>query len=131
MRLDNNCGARCVGIPRSHQQGKETPAGFETKEQQLPAVSRQVSGEYLKKREELRKTATNVTTEILRQAQTNSKRDTDKPSAESLQPIASARTGRLVSGDSFIASTAKRTWLRETFHADAVDMVSGGHRPRM
>jgi nucleoside phosphorylase len=34
--------------------------------------------------------------------------------------------GRLVSGDSFIASTAKRKWLRDTFHADAVDMVSAG-----
>ena len=38
----------------------------------------------------------------------------------------SVREGRLVSGDSFIASTAKRRWLRETFHADAVDMVSAG-----
>ena len=31
-----------------------------------------------------------------------------------------------MSGDSFIASTPKRKWLRETFQADAVDMVSVG-----
>jgi adenosylhomocysteine/aminodeoxyfutalosine nucleosidase len=40
--------------------------------------------------------------------------------------MAAIHQGRLVSGDSFIASTAKRKWLRETFHADAVDMVSAG-----
>jgi adenosylhomocysteine/aminodeoxyfutalosine nucleosidase len=40
--------------------------------------------------------------------------------------VASWREGRLVSGDSFIASTAKRNWLRETYQADAVDMVSAG-----
>ena len=45
---------------------------------------------------------------------------------ENLELRTGVRTGRLVSGDSFIASTAKRKWLRETFDADAVDMVSAG-----
>jgi len=139
----------------NHQQGKETPAGFETKQQRLSAISHQLSADYLEKCGELRSNATEITTEILLsprrdqndrtgEARTNGTTETlrgvytersrsaqgdndgDKLKAESQQPRASIRLGRLVSGDSFIASSAKRKWLRETFHADAVDMVSAG-----
>ena len=98
----------------NHQEGKETAAGFEAKEKLATTQSR--SEEYLKKCEQLRSNAVEVaqavlTNEIARQARN------DGPAV---------RQGRLVSGDSFIASTAKRKWLRETFQADAVDMVSAG-----
>jgi nucleoside phosphorylase len=121
----------------SHQAGKETPAGFET-QKESSAVSRQLSAEYVKRCQELRRTSAEVTTEICRQTtdgpqrfrstqnDTNTVRNSDKLKGESRQPAASLRTGRLVSGDSFIASSAKRNWLRETYHADAVDMVSAG-----
>ena len=120
----------------NHQQGKETPAGFAAKE---PAISRQLSAEYGHKCEELRSNAmevaralldgsqparTNGATEVLRQAQGGNIVGGLK--AESRQPRAGIRQGRLVSGDSFIASTEKRKWLRQTFKADAVDMVAGG-----
>jgi adenosylhomocysteine nucleosidase len=36
----------------------------------------------------------------------------------------SVRQGRIASGEKFIATGAKRAWLRETFQADAVDMMS-------
>jgi nucleoside phosphorylase len=36
----------------------------------------------------------------------------------------SVRSGRIASGDKFISTGAKRAWLRETFQADAVDMMS-------
>ena len=32
------------------------------------------------------------------------------------------KLGRIVSGDSFLADAVKAAWLRETFHADAVEM---------
>ena len=67
---------------------------------------------------------TNETTETLRRAQGDSVGGGLK--AESRHLIAATHTGRLVSGESFIASTGKRKWLRETFKADAVDMVSVG-----
>jgi adenosylhomocysteine nucleosidase len=123
----------------NHQQGKETPGGFETKEQRPSAISHQLPGDYIGKCEELRSNVVEVaraviagalsggttnTTETLRQAQGDNV--DEKLKAESQQPRATIRQGRLVSGDSFIASTAKRRWLRETFKADAVDMVSAG-----
>jgi 5'-methylthioadenosine/S-adenosylhomocysteine nucleosidase len=43
---------------------------------------------------------------------------------ESREPKAAVRQGRIASGDKFIATSAKRAWLRETFGADAVDMMS-------
>jgi nucleoside phosphorylase len=133
----------------NHQQGKETPAGFEMREQQPSAISRQLSADDIGKCEELRKAATEVTSEILRsprkpsgqaqndnkgEARTNDTTETlrqaqrdnvsERLKADSREPKACIREGRLVSGDSFIASSAKRKWLRETFKADAVDMVS-------
>lgn len=116
----------CVTNVVSHQAGKETPSGFETGGPS--AVSRQLSAEYSKKCEELRQAVTDVTTEILHFAQYDNNRgdDTGKPKAESRKPTTSLRSGKLVSGDSFIASTAKRKWLHDTFNADAVDMVSAG-----
>jgi adenosylhomocysteine nucleosidase len=101
----------------SHQQGKETPAGFESSEH-MP-TRHLLSADYRKSCEELRKMAVEITTEILRSAQSDKR-------IENLRVSVSLREGRLVSGDSFIASTAKRKWLRETFKADAVDMVSYG-----
>jgi nucleoside phosphorylase len=164
----------------NHQQGKETPAGFETKEQQPSTISRQISADYIGKCEDLRSNAveitrawlsgspaarTNDTTETLpfgfaqgklsaqgdskaaedrvhtnaaagipRQSTfaeasadraRNDKRRNEQPQAGTPTPP-NIREGKLVSGESFIASSAKRKWLRETFHADAVDMVSAG-----
>lgn len=121
----------------NHQEGKETPAGFEAKEK--AEDRRQNTEGYDRKCAELRSNAvevagdlagiapavrTNDTTETLRQAQGDNV--AEGPKTDSRKPIASVHQGRLVSGDSFIASTAKRKWLRETFHADAVDMVSAG-----
>ena len=88
----------------NHQEGTERPGGFEAKENSESRI--QESGGNRTKCEALRSNAV----EIARTTLTN----------------AVVREGRLVSGDSFIASTAKRNWLRETFHADAVDMVSAG-----
>jgi adenosylhomocysteine nucleosidase len=121
----------------SHQAGKETPDGFETKEQQPAAVSRQLSADYLNKCETLREATTEIATAFLRQTQNddaNQQRqartpappDPEKLKADRREPRASLRSGKLVSGDSFIASSAKRKWLHETFKADAVDMVSAG-----
>jgi len=90
----------------NHQEGTETPGGFQPVEKLASTQSR--SGEYWKKCEALRSNAI----EIARTTLTNDS--------------CVIHQGRLVSGDSFIASTAKRRWLRETFHADAVDMVSAG-----
>jgi adenosylhomocysteine nucleosidase len=115
----------------SHQQGKETPAGFDVKQE--PEARGQKLEEYWSKCGELRSNAmeiaqsllrsgggtTNGTTEIPRQARNDKKE-------EKLRDFATLREGRLVSGDSFIASSEKHKWLRETFHADAVDMVSLG-----
>jgi nucleoside phosphorylase len=121
----------------NHQEGTETPGGFQPAEKLASTQSR--SAEYWKKCEVLRSNAveitrallgnspaprTNDTTETLRQAQGD--KVGEGPNADGRRGIASIREGRLVSGDSFIASTAKRKWLRETFHADAVDMVSAG-----
>jgi adenosylhomocysteine nucleosidase len=121
----------------NHQEGTEKPSGFEAKENSESRI--QKSGEYEKKCEALRSNAvevagalagsapaagTNNATETLRQAQGDNVGE--GPKAESRKPMAAIHQGRLVSGDSFIASTAKRKWLRETFHADAVDMVSAG-----
>jgi 5'-methylthioadenosine/S-adenosylhomocysteine nucleosidase len=100
----------------NHQQGKETPTGFET---QQKAEGRMQNEEYRRECEELRKAAKEIATEILRQAQN------DK-NAKNLRALATLREGTLVAGDSFIAGSAKRKWLRETFNADAVDMVSAG-----
>jgi adenosylhomocysteine nucleosidase len=101
----------------SHQQGKETPAGFESSEH-MP-TRHLLSADYRKSCEELRKMAKEIAAEILRQPQNG---DTNT----SIRASVTLREGRLVSGDSFIASTAKRKWLHETFKADAVDMVSYG-----
>jgi nucleoside phosphorylase len=139
----------------SHQVGKETPAGFEVREQQTE-VRNQKSEEYWRKCEELRSSAVEIaqnllrssegemtsrTTEIPRQARNDSvgiPNDNTKEQPQASTPVRpgtgstnhqsqiTIHEGRLVSGDSFIASSAKRKWLRETFHADAVDMVSAG-----
>jgi len=98
----------------NHQEGKETPEGFQPAEKLASTQSR--SEEYRKKCEALQSNAVEIargtlTNEIPRQARN------DSPAIPE---------GRLVSGDSFIASTPKRKWLRETFQADAVDMVSAG-----
>jgi adenosylhomocysteine nucleosidase len=94
----------------NHQEGKETPVGFE------PNAGEEKPALIQSRCEALQSNAvviarTTLTNEIPRQARNDS-------------PV--VRQGLLVSGDSFIASTAKRKWLRETFHADAVDMVSAG-----
>jgi 5'-methylthioadenosine/S-adenosylhomocysteine nucleosidase len=104
----------CVTNIISHQSGKETPGGFETKEPS--AISHQLSAEYVRKCEELRSNAV----EMAKLAADAHGSNTN------LRVFAALREGKLVSGDSFIASTAKRAWLRETFRADAVDMVSAG-----
>src|SRR5207247_728053 len=98
-------------------QGKETPAGFETKEQQPAVVGHHVSAEYAKKSEELRSNAVEIAKAIVQQPQagTPTPPDQTRQTAESRQPKASLRSGKLVSGDSFIASSAKRKWLHETF----------------
>jgi len=94
----------------NHQEGKETPAGFEPKAAEEKPASMQSRCEALRSNavEVARTTLTNGTPRVA-------------PGDGH-----TVREGRLVSGDSFIASTAKRRWLRETFHADAVDMVSAG-----
>ena len=115
----------------NHQEGKETPAGFEVK-QEPSAISHQLSAEYKQRCAELRSNAVEVATEIA--AGMSLPQENEKLKAESRKftpipksgPIATIHQGRLVSGDSFIASTAKRKWLHDTFHADAVDMVSVG-----
>ncbi len=104
----------------SHQAGKETPAGFETGVK--PEVRIQKSEEYQKKCEELRSNAVEIASWIVGQAH----RLPPDGKGGKLEARPTIREGRLVSGDSFIASSAKRKWLRETFDADAVDMVSVG-----
>ncbi len=106
----------------SHQAGKETPVGFETKEGK-PEVRIQKSEEYQKKCEELRSNAVEIAKILIRNANTNVTTETLRHAQRDNPRI---RIGILVSGDSFIASSAKRKWLRETFDADAVDMVSVG-----
>jgi nucleoside phosphorylase len=142
----------CVTNVTSHQVGKETPSGLETMEEQS-AVSHRLSAEYMAKCEALRgnaveiaqsllnagqRTTTNGTTEIAahtrgvlsnsapRQVLLGTGQARNDNKGEKSSVFATLREGRLVSGDSFIASTEKRKWLRETFHADAVDMVSVG-----
>ena len=112
----------------NHQEGKETPEGFEAKEKLTSSPTgaedrRQNAEEYRQKCEALQNTAAETAQGIV----TN---EIPRPTPNSLGQARNngqtIRRGRLVSGDSFIASTAKRKWLRETFHADAVDMVSAG-----
>ncbi len=98
----------------NHQEGKETPGGFEATGK--PETKIQNSEEYGKKCAALQSNAADAAQGIL----TNAIPQTAQNGGHSV------RQGRLVSGDSFIASTAKRKWLRETFQADAVDMVSVG-----
>ena len=98
----------------NHQEGKETPGGFEVKKESETKI--QNSGEYWKKCAALQSNAAETAQGILTNAIPQSARNDGR----------TVRQGRLVSGDSFIASTAKRKWLRETFQADAVDMVSAG-----
>jgi nucleoside phosphorylase len=98
----------------SHQEGKETPEGFKTSGK--PETKAQNSEEYRKKCEALQSGATEM-------AQGGLTNETPQLAQNGGHTV---RQGRLVSGDSFIASTAKRKWLRETFQADAVDMVSIG-----
>jgi len=88
----------------SHQEGKETPGGFDPRKE--PESKSPNSTDYWTKCAALQNNAFDTACSIL----TNS----------------TVRQGRLVSGDSFIASSAKRQWLRVTFQADAVDMVSIG-----
>jgi adenosylhomocysteine nucleosidase len=92
----------------NHQEGKETPAGFE------PTLAEGKRASTQSRCEALQSNALAVAREVLPRPPDDGK------------PNAALHSGRLVSGDSFIASTAKRNWLRETFHADAVDMVSAG-----
>ncbi len=123
----------CVTNVVSHQAGKETPAGFETGGK--PEVRIQKSEEYQKKCEALRSNAVEIAKILISNANTNTTTETVAANNSGV-PSDSARhaqgdnpriqIGRLVSGDSFIASTGKRKWLRETFNADAVDMVSVG-----
>jgi adenosylhomocysteine nucleosidase len=114
-----------------HQEGKETPGGFEAK-QEPSAISHQRSAEYKQRCAELRSNAMEVTTEIAAGMPLPQENEKLRAESRKFTPIpksgliATTHQGRLVSGDSFIASTAKRKWLRETFHADAVDMVSAG-----
>jgi nucleoside phosphorylase len=116
----------------SHQEGKETPGGFEAKQGQPSAISHQRSAEYLKKCEVLRSNAVEVAKVIATGMSLPQENEKLKAESRKFTPIpksgltATTHQGRLVSGESFIASTAKRKWLRETFHADAVDMVSVG-----
>jgi adenosylhomocysteine nucleosidase len=116
----------------NHQAGKETPGGFETGKES--GDRSQKSEEYWRKCEALRSNAVEIAQALMHrpQAGTPAPPESQKLKADSRQPttnlgsFAILREGRLVSGDSFIASTEKRKWLRETFHADAVDMVSAG-----
>jgi adenosylhomocysteine nucleosidase len=101
----------------NHQEGKETPSGFEVKE------VKELAPAYLKKCEKLESAAVEVATILISNASTNATTDIRRQARNSTRTI---RQGRIVSGDSFIASSDKRKWLRETFHADAVDMVSAG-----
>jgi len=115
----------------SHQEGTERPGGFEPAEKtgdgRQKSESRiQKSEEYEQKCEALRSNAVeaaraSLTNEVPRPALAEA--TAGKQARNDNPPV---HQGRLVSGDSFIASTAKRKWLRETFHADAVDMVSAG-----
>jgi adenosylhomocysteine nucleosidase len=98
----------------NHQEGKETPEGFKAAER--PEVRIQNSEGYREKCEALRSNAVEITQSAL----------TNEIPREARNDKRLVRQGRLVSGDSFIASTAKRKWLHETFQADAVDMVSAG-----
>jgi adenosylhomocysteine nucleosidase len=83
-----------------YEAGSEKASGFILKE---PG---KLKPEFARRCEELAEAAK---TEILRFAQN----DKDK-----------VRLGRIASGDKFIATSSKRAWLRETFQADAVDMMS-------
>jgi adenosylhomocysteine nucleosidase len=115
----------------NHQEGTERPGGFEL-QNQPSASGHQLSVDYIRRCEALQSNAVEVAQTIaaglvLSKAEgTPLPQENRKPNADSRQPGAAVHQGRLVSGDSFIASTAKRNWLRETFHADAVDMVSAG-----
>jgi 5'-methylthioadenosine/S-adenosylhomocysteine nucleosidase len=98
----------------NHQEGKETPGGFETTAK--TDIKIQNSEECGKKCAALQGNAAETAQAVL----TNEIPQTTQISGHTV------RQGCLVSGDSFIASSAKRKWLRETFQADAVDMVSVG-----
>jgi nucleoside phosphorylase len=108
----------------SHQEGKETPGGFEAKEKL--ASSRSGSEEYDRRCAELRSNAVEIARALLGDTSVVRTNETTEIPRQARNDTHSVHQGRLVSGDSFIASTAKRKWLRETFHADAVDMVSVG-----
>lgn len=110
----------------NHQEGTERPGGFEPPK--APGIGQQLSEDYISKCEALRSNAVEGAREFLERPQAGTPRPTvvEKPNPDSREPGVAIYQGRLVSGDSFIASTAKRNWLRETFHADAVDMVSAG-----
>jgi len=114
----------------NHQEGKETPGGFEVKEN---AESRMQESEgYRTKCVALQSNAVEVAQHIVEERRGKTEDGkiatsarTENDGKRDARPT-NVDVGRLVSGDSFIASTAKRKWLRETFHADAVDMVSAG-----
>jgi adenosylhomocysteine nucleosidase len=101
----------------NHQEGKETPAGFE------PAAAAEKLAPTQSRCQALQSNAVEIATAIVGQAHRLPSDGQD--GGQNARPT-SLRVGRLVSGDSFIASTAKRNWLRGTFHADVVDMVSAG-----
>ena len=104
----------CVTNVVSHQEGKETPAGFEIAEE---PSARQLSEQYKAKCEQLEKMAAEIAAGMLLP---------QNDGAANRQSQITVHEGRLVSGDTFIASMQKRKWLHETFHADAVDMISAG-----
>ena len=105
----------------NHQEGKETTGGFEVKEKLASTQSR--SEGYENKCAELRSNAVEVAEAIVGQAR---RLPTSENGGKRDARPTNVHEGRLVSGDSFIASSAKRKWLHDTFHADAVDMVSAG-----
>ncbi len=109
----------------SHQVGKETPGGFETGEKPEGRMKNEEG--YRQKCEELRSNAVAMA-KLATDAHGSNTNATTEVAANGgkLEARPTIREGRLVSGDSFIASSAKRKWLRETFDADAVDMVSAG-----
>jgi adenosylhomocysteine nucleosidase len=107
----------------NHQEGTETAGGFEAKENSESRI-REPEG-YRTKCEALRSNAVEIARTLLERPQAGTPAPPGNDGKRDARPT-NVHVGRLVSGESFIASTAKRKWLRETFHADAVDMVSAG-----
>jgi 5'-methylthioadenosine/S-adenosylhomocysteine nucleosidase len=95
-----------------YESGSEKAAGFILKE---GAKSR---ADFAERCEKLRQAAK---TEIVA-ANSSSVSSNSARQAENDNVI--VRFARFASGDKFIATSSKRTWLRETFQADAVDMMS-------